>query len=121
MHIARQEKEPAGWDSEKFGGPFPDGGTITIKMLVPPTNSSFRNMDNFHTVTFILAARDNPTNHLKLGPRLRRIISHNCTCKSGDRTNSGCCHGAAAVILLFGPKLFRTAKVNESRTSDPER
>ena len=121
IYIARQEEEPEGWDDDKFGGPFPDGGTYTVKVRIPPTHKSWRNEDNFHTVTGVLAAGDNPHNHLKLGPKLERIVSHHCTCRSGTRTNSSCCHFTSLAMLLCGSALFRTAKVSEPRILDPEK
>ena len=38
IHLARQETEPKGWDQEDFNGAFPEGGTYTIKLLLPPTH-----------------------------------------------------------------------------------
>ena len=121
VYLARQDSEPQGWQPEDFGGAFPQGGTYTIKVLLPPTHKSWRDRNNYHTITLILAVGDNPANHLLLGAKLQRLISHHCTCRSGARTNSACCHVAAAVIALFGPALFRTAKVEEPRISDPEK
>ena len=121
VYLARQDSEPQGWQPEDYGGVFPRGGTHTIKVLLPPTHKSWRDRSNYHTITLILSVGDNPANHLLLGAKLQRLISHHCTCRSGARTNSACCHVAAAVIALFGPALFRTAKVEEPRISDPEK
>ena len=119
IYIAEQDTEPLGWDDSKYGGAFPRGGVFTIKGSLPPTHKSWRDKGNFHTTTILLAKEDNPTNHLRLGPKLRRIVSHNCTCRSGQRTNSACCHVTGLVIELWARELFRSAKVQEPRLADP--
>ena len=121
LHLARQETEPEGWDTEGFNGAFPEGGTYTVLLLLPPTHSSWRDKKNWHTVKLLLAVGKNDANHLWLGPKLQRLISHYCTCRSGARTNSACCHVAAALIAICAPALFLTAKVEEPRISDPEK
>ena len=121
LHLAKQETEPGGWEAEKFNGAFPEGGTYSAQMLLPPTHKTWRDKLNYHTVKVQIAAGPNPANHLCLGPKLQRLVSHNCSCRSGARTNSACCHVAAAVISICGPALFRTAKIEEPRISDPEK
>ena len=121
IHLARQETEPKGWDPEHFNGAFPEGGTYTIKLLLPPTHKSWRDKSNWHTITLLISVGPNGANHLCLGSKLQRLVSHHCTCRSGARTNSSCCHVAAAIIALWGPNLFTTAKIEEPRISDPEK
>lgn len=121
IYIALQKEEPEGWDSDKFGGDFPVGGTHTVKGKVAPTHKSCRTWDNHHDVTVILAVGENPTNHLNLGPKMSRVVTHNCNCMSGSRTNSACSHVAALMVALQAPKLFQTTKVNEPRIGDPEK
>ena len=121
IYIAKEDAEPAGWDEDKFGGAFPLGGIATVKALVPPTHKSWRDKKNFHTTTVVFAQQDNPANHLRLGPKLRRVVSHHCTCRSGSRTNAACCHVSALITMLAGPSLYRSPKVEEPRIADPER
>ena len=121
IYIALQKEEPQGWDREKFGGDYPKGGTHTVKGSIAPTHKSWRTWDNHHEVTAIIAVGENPDNHLNLGPKLSRVVSHNCTCMSGSRTNSACSHVAALLVALQAPRLFRTTKVNEPRIGDPEK
>lgn len=121
IYIAKQDTEPEGWSDEKFGGAFPPGGTATVKALVPPTHKSWRDKKNFHTTTVVFSRGANPANHLWLGPKLRRVVSHHCTCRSGTRTNAACCHVSAVVMMLAGPRLYRSPKVKEPRIADPER
>ena len=121
LHLARQDTEPEGWDADSFNGPFPEGGTYTVQLLLPPTHKTWRDKLNFHTVKLLIAVRKNDANHLCLGPKLQRLITHFCTCRSGARTNSACCHVAAALIAICAPALFLTAKIEEPRISDPEK
>ena len=121
VYLAEQNTEPEGWDSEQFNGGYPKGGTTTIKMSLAPTHKSWRDFTGHHDVTLVLANESNPDNHLRLGPKLQRMVSHNCTCMSGARTSCACAHVEAAVMLLFGPRLFRSAKISEPRIADPEK
>ena len=67
------------------------------------------------------ARRANPANHLHLGPGLMRLVFCHCTCKSGKRTNAGCCHSVAAVKALCCPGAFRSTKKNAARQYDINR
>ena len=121
IYIAVQKEEPEGWDSEKFGGDYPAGGTNTVKGSIAPTHKSWRTWDNHHDVTAIIAVNENAANHLNMGPKLSRVVTHNCTCLSGSRTNSACSHVAALLVALQAPTLFHSTKVNEPRIGDPEK
>ena len=121
IYIAVQKEEPEGWDSEKFGGDYPAGGTNTVMGSIAPTHKSWRTWDNHHKVTVIIAVGENPANHLNMGPKMSRVVTHNCTCLSGSRTNSACSHVAALLVALQAPTLFHSTKVNEPRIGDPEK
>ena len=56
-----------------------------------------------------------------MGPKMSRVVTHNCTCLSGSRTNSACSHVAALLVALQAPTLFHSTKVNEPRIGDPEK
>ena len=75
VYLAEQNTEPQGWDSELFNGGFPKGGTTTIKMSLAPTHKSWRDFTGHHDVTIVLANNSNPENHLRLGPKLQRLVT----------------------------------------------
>lgn len=97
MFLFHQVDEPAGYDDVAFHGVWPQGGVWVVKSLMPPNMKGWRTPGNWHTVTLIMAAGPNPSNHLMLGPSLQRLVSHYCDCQSGNRTNSCCSHVMALV------------------------
>jgi hypothetical protein len=121
VFLFHQVDEPAGYDDVAFHGVWPQGGVWVVKSLMPPNMKGWRTPGNWHTVTLIMAAGPNPSNHLMLGPSLQRLVSHYCDCQSGNRTNSCCSHVMALVIGLFAPTLFKSTKVSEPRLQDPLR
>ena len=40
---------PHHYDPVRFGGPWPEGGVIVVKLRYPPTYSSWRNSANWRT------------------------------------------------------------------------
>ena len=116
LHL--QVEAPEGYDPAEYGGAWPEGGCWVLKTSMPPNMKTWRTPGNWHQVVLILAAGDNPGNHLQLGPLLQRLVTAHCDCKSGGRTNSMCSHSSALVIALFAPTCFRTTKILEARTTD---
>ena len=41
--------EPLNYDMARFGGPWPTGGVVMVKLLYPPSYSTWRNQQNWHT------------------------------------------------------------------------
>jgi hypothetical protein len=72
-------------------------------------------------VTQAWAIGDNPANHLHLGRSLQRLFRNHCTCRSGKRTNAGCCHVTASTMALCCPGAFRTSKKKDARLYDINR
>ena len=116
-----QVNQPAGYNPAAYNGPWPQGGAWVVKCLVPPNMKTWRTAGNWHTVTIIFSHQANPANHLMLGPQLQRIVSHNCDCPAGDRTNSTCSHVMSVIMGLFAPSCFLPTKVLEPRLADPLR
>ena len=59
--------EPRGWDEELFGGPWPSGPSLALKLAVPSSHSRLRTNSKDYTVTVLVSCGPNITNHLKLG------------------------------------------------------
>ena len=118
VFIHLQEDEPEGYDPEAFNGVWPEGGVWVIKLCVPPNMKTWRTESNWHNIVILLAYGENPNNHLHLGPLLQRIVSTNCDCPSGDRTNSWCSHVMSGIIALFSPTTFNSTKILEVRMKD---
>ena len=118
VFIYLQVDELAGYDPEAFNGVWPEGGGLGIKLRVPPNMKTWRTESNWHNIVILLAYGENPNNHLFLGPLLQRIVSTNCDCPSGDRTNNWCSHVTSGIIALFSPTTFKSTKILEARMTD---
>ena len=58
---------PSNWDGLLYGGPFPDGPCLALKLAVPSIRNKLRLDSTMHSVTLLISILPNLTNHLKLG------------------------------------------------------
>lgn len=85
---------------------------------LPPTYKTWRNQDNWCSVSLLWSIGPNPHNHLQLGRQLSRLFGHTCTCQGGLNTTHSCCHVQGGVIAICAPGSFRSTKKNEARAAD---
>ena len=114
-----QNVVPPGYDDGVLGQ-WP-GQTLVLKIVLPSSNRSLGSSATHRCVTLLVSQHNVDPHPLRLQGYLSRLFGCHCTCDSGMRTNAACEHIEAAIILLFNPDTFRTAKRKETRINDVRR